>query len=237
MKKETVMSRTVKEAAWFFALFLVFCQLFGCASIPDAWNPWDKSPCAYLYSDWGTCAADGKQTRTVTASTPEGCKGTPVLEQVCETPPEPPTSESADAIDPSTVIWDTAANPAGWNITAKLGKVTITSDGLQAESLTGTDNWKRRNDGGEKPTIGNWVLIRKCADGQWHGSTIEWLGPGKRRVTGKHWTPGTDDIKGCVGNDPYPASGEQVYVMVSGCIRGGQGCGTERSQAVGALWP
>ena len=41
--------------------------------------------CTYTYSGWGTCQANGTQSRTYTA-TPEGCTGTPVTSQTC-TPP------------------------------------------------------------------------------------------------------------------------------------------------------
>ena len=41
--------------------------------------------CTYTYSGWGTCQANGTQSRTYTA-TPEGCTGTPVTSQSC-TPP------------------------------------------------------------------------------------------------------------------------------------------------------
>lgn len=53
--------------------------------------------CSYEYSEWGECVrATKKQTRTVTAMTPDGCveKGKPSLEQGC-TPP--PTKEELDA--------------------------------------------------------------------------------------------------------------------------------------------
>jgi hypothetical protein len=39
--------------------------------------------CTYTYSDWSACQADNTQTRTVTASSPAGCTGTPVLTQAC----------------------------------------------------------------------------------------------------------------------------------------------------------
>lgn len=152
-------------------------------------------------------------------------------------PVNPPVATDAgDAIDLATVIFDEPASPASWPITATLGAVTITADGLRAESLTGTEGWRRREDGGTKPTAGNWLLIRRCLDGRLHGAAIEWYGPGKRQVTGKRWD-GSDAIHGCVGSDPAPAPGETVYVLVSGCVRAGADCGRERSNAVEARWP
>ncbi|HET9793928.1 MAG TPA: CARDB domain-containing protein [Thermoanaerobaculia bacterium] len=46
--------------------------------------------CTYSYSAWSSCQSDGVQTRTVIASSPAGCTGTPVLTQSC-TPPPPQT--------------------------------------------------------------------------------------------------------------------------------------------------
>jgi hypothetical protein len=45
--------------------------------------------CTYTYGDWGTCLADGTQTRTVVSATPVGCVGTPVLSQACAIVPPP----------------------------------------------------------------------------------------------------------------------------------------------------
>lgn len=46
---------------------------------------------SWTYSDWGTCSVDGKQTRTISNSLPQGCAGgRPVLTQSCVyTPPQP----------------------------------------------------------------------------------------------------------------------------------------------------
>jgi mono/diheme cytochrome c family protein len=43
--------------------------------------------CTYTYGAWGTCQADGTQTRAVLSSSPSGCTGTPVLTQSCTAPP------------------------------------------------------------------------------------------------------------------------------------------------------
>ena len=50
---------------------------------------------SFTYSDWGTCQADGTQTRTVTSSSPSGCTGgDPVLTQGCSTNPSLSTCTS-----------------------------------------------------------------------------------------------------------------------------------------------
>jgi hypothetical protein len=61
------------------------------SSIASARKAANKN-CSYKYSSWGPCI-NGKQTRTVTSAKPNGCTGTPVLEQVCGTSPEPPSSK------------------------------------------------------------------------------------------------------------------------------------------------
>ena len=152
--------------------------------------------------------------------------------------PSDATDAAKDEIDPATVSWDEpAGNVGAWPITATLTGPVIDAEGLHVQSITGTDDWPRRNDGGSKPTIGNWWLIRRCADGKWHAATVDWYGPKKTRVVDKHWAPGKDGMHGCSGTDPFPAAGDQVGVMVSGCARAGADCGTERSNIAGALWP
>ena len=47
--------------------------------------------CTYTYSAWSTCQANGTQTRTVIASSPAGCNGSPVLSQLCTYVPPPDT--------------------------------------------------------------------------------------------------------------------------------------------------
>jgi hypothetical protein len=144
-------------------------------------------------------------------------------------PPEnPPVATDAVAVD--GVMFDEPASPAAWPITAKITGARITVDGIAVESITGTEDWPLRQDGGVKTTAGNWVLIARCADGRWHGAAVEWYGPGKRLVTGKRWD-GTDAIHGCLGSD-YRGTGE-AYVLVSGCIRAGADCGRERTGIVG----
>jgi mono/diheme cytochrome c family protein len=58
------------------------------ALAPSTTTP--PAACTYTYGVWGTCQSDGTQTRTVTASSPAGCTGTPVLTQACTyVPPAP----------------------------------------------------------------------------------------------------------------------------------------------------
>lgn len=218
-------------------LLLCLClglALSGCAALPDAWNQWNKSSCAYLYSDWSACA-DGKQTRSVTASTPEGCKGTPVLEQVCEMPPEPPASESADAIDPASVAWDEPAGDVGaWPITATITRAAVEGGKLKFAHAALTWPTKQKN-GWDKPARGNVWVIARCADGKWHGATVEWL-LDQQEIRLPRFD-GTDDIHGCVGTDFRPTAGTEGYAMLSAFARGGAWTVKERSQTVGVTWP
>lgn len=46
-------------------------------------TPPPPSACIYTYSNWGDCQPDNTQTRTVLASSPAGCVGTPVTSQSC----------------------------------------------------------------------------------------------------------------------------------------------------------
>ena len=64
------------------------------------------TPCTYTYSTWGACQSNGTQVRTVTASTPSGCTGTPVLTQTCTyVPPVTPCTYTYSA-------WGTCVNGA-----------------------------------------------------------------------------------------------------------------------------
>lgn len=73
----------------------------------------EKVPCAYTYSDWSLCV-DGTQTRTVTATQPAGCSGTPVLEQICSPGDPPPTARPAPGSQTFTAVGPTTFTvPAG----------------------------------------------------------------------------------------------------------------------------
>ena len=63
---------------------LVILSLVSCSSSSnEEAMPTGPTNCTYTYSEWSACA-NGKQTRTVTGTTPDGCTGTPILEQTCE---------------------------------------------------------------------------------------------------------------------------------------------------------
>ncbi|HET9554841.1 MAG TPA: cytochrome c [Anaeromyxobacteraceae bacterium] len=62
------------------------------AALAPATTPPPPAACTYTYGAWGTCQADGTQTRTVASSTPAGCTGTPVLSQACTYVPPPPAA-------------------------------------------------------------------------------------------------------------------------------------------------
>ena len=64
---------------------------FQASSLPA--DPTPPVPaCTYTYGAWGTCQADGTQTRTVAAAEPAGCAGIPVLTQSCTPAPTPPSA-------------------------------------------------------------------------------------------------------------------------------------------------
>ena len=199
----------------------------------------------YVALYWATGCAD---TRSIVSSWWQQQSAT---EEATESPvpagPDDSTSlpsenpsgatDAGDAIDPALVTWDEpAGNVGAWKVTAKITAATLTSDGMTA-TYSGTDAWPVRADGGEKPSVGNWWLIAKCADGTLHAATVEWLGKGKTRVTGKRWD-GTDAIHGCVGSEVRPVSGAQAYVMISGAARGAPYTVKERSNIYGpVVWP
>lgn len=81
----------------------------GSSSAPVA----PPSPCSYTYSTWGACV-NGTQTRTVTAATPAGCTGSPVLSQPCT------------ATAPKLVFASTFGGTSATRIVATTG-TTITS--------------------------------------------------------------------------------------------------------------
>lgn len=158
---------------------------------------------------------------------------TPSVKPDVEPEPEPelkPEPAVDDAIDLAQVSFDgDPVSPASWMRTAVITAAAWIGDGVKA-THKGTDKWEVRPDGGVKPSIGNWVLIAKCADEKWHGSSFEWFGIGKTRVTGKKWD-GTDDIRGTMGSW-RPVKGETVYLMLCTVIRGAPFTSQQRSQAV-----
>ena len=157
--------------------------------------------------------------------------------------PEPEPVESPkvpdfpeDEIDPRLVSWDEPRSPLSFMQTAKIIHATISPNGMAA-NYSGTDGWPARNDGGRdrgKPSIGNWWLIAKV-DGKWHGATVEWLGPGKRLVTDKHWD-GMDAIHGALTNWRYKP-GEEVGIMLSGVCRAAPYTVAERTQIKKVICP
>jgi hypothetical protein len=50
--------------------------------------------CAFDYSEWSVCEPEGTQTRTVEASSPDGCTGTPVTSRSCTYSPPATTCSS-----------------------------------------------------------------------------------------------------------------------------------------------
>jgi len=113
-----------------------------------------SQPCIYTYSDWGTCHADGTQTRTVISATPDGCTGTPVLSQSCTpfgnlevSPPSP--------YDFGTIKKDTQSAPQ---------EVTLSNTGsgdinVSNISVSDTTNYLLLY-GGSAPCLGtNFTLI------------------------------------------------------------------------------
>jgi hypothetical protein len=59
-------------------------QMPGGGGVP----PPPPQACAFDYTEWSACGPSGTQTRTVAASTPDGCTGTPVTSRSCTyTPP------------------------------------------------------------------------------------------------------------------------------------------------------
>jgi mono/diheme cytochrome c family protein len=106
------------------------------AALATATPPPPPSACTYGYSDWSLCAADGTQSRTVTASTPAGCTGTPVLTQACTYVPPPPATcsytYSAWGACQSTSTQSrtvTASTPAGCTGTPVLTQACTFIDG------------------------------------------------------------------------------------------------------------
>jgi hypothetical protein len=147
-------------------------------------------------------------------------------------PPAPPpvTAVCPDEIDPAGIVWDEPAGDVGaWACTATLGTPRWAGDGVEVESLTGTEAWPVRQDGGEKPTVGNWWLCAEHTDARIHCATAEWLGRGKLSFGGKRWD-GTDNFHGEALNAFRPRSGTVAYVLASGCARAGAETVKERSQ-------
>jgi hypothetical protein len=149
-------------------------------------------------------------------------------------PVEPPAVPVVlDEIDMATITWGEPRSPAAWPITANITSAAAHADGLSA-TYTGAEAWRVRDDGGSKPSVGNWCLIAKV-NGAWCGAAIEWLAKGATRCTGKRFD-GTDAIHGALGNW-RPTPGETVGVMICAVIRGAPYTVQERSQITLVKWP
>jgi len=138
--------------------------------------------------------------------------------------PDPPAAPPAwvangDAIDPSTIVWDSVVQGIGaWPITAKITVANLGPDTMQVLS-TGTEKWPVRNLG--KPDIGNfWIIGGPCADGRIHGGTVDWMGPG-RTSTDSPKFQGRDQLGGDMINGWRPRKGDTAYVMLSTHARSG----------------
>jgi mono/diheme cytochrome c family protein len=90
--------------------------------------------CTYTYGAWGACQSSGTHTRAVTASTPAGCTGTPVVNESCVyTPPVVDgaalyTQKCAGCHGPlatSTKIGRTAAQITAANMTQGLSAAEV----------------------------------------------------------------------------------------------------------------
>ena len=146
-------------------------------------------------------------------------------------------TESADELDASLVVWDeSAAKDAGsWPITAKITKAEATKDKLRFEHEQLT--WKElQKDGWDKPARGNIWIIAKCADGGWHGTTIEWLW-NQQEIEQRKWD-GTDNLhSSCLASDFRPKAGTEAYTMLSTFARGGVWTDKQRTQLAKIIFP
>lgn len=150
----------------------------------------------------------------------------------------PPTADSVVPAEPA----DAEAWPAelsgvrwlhsdvqSWPVTTVLkpsvrgGKIGLSYDKAKT--------WPERNGVNANP----WVIV-KWSDGKWYAATWEWLrfGQTSKDMSGKSWG---GHIKRSPLSSWEPASGETVYLMVSGLARDKTRNAQERSDPVKVVWP
>jgi len=121
----------------------------GTPTIP----PPAPTPCTYSYSTWSNCA-DGKRTRTVTAS-PAGCTGTPdALEEPCTVTP-PPTTGSIAVIAPASNSNPSASTAVTWDGVKRVRFTNVKIEAMNSHRLMylGTTD----NNGLRLRADGRWV--------------------------------------------------------------------------------
>jgi hypothetical protein len=143
-------------------------------------------------------------------------------------PAAPPAALAVDELAPGLVSWDEPAGDVGaWPITAAITGARITA--RKIEFPHAPLPWPAiQRPGWDKPARGNAWLIAKCADGRWHGATLEWIDQ-QQSIPTKRWD-GTDAIHGCLGAEYRPPA--EAYLMLSAFARGGAWTIRERSQIV-----
>jgi hypothetical protein len=149
--------------------------------------------------------------------------------EALQKPAEPTTTEPTTTVPADEIVveaWDDT-DASAWPITAGLSNVNLEADGTVTATITGTDQWEVRADGGEKPSVGNWWVIAKCADGKYHAATYEWLKPGATKTVAREWA-GADAVHGCIGTESL----RPEAIMVSTVGRAAPWTGKERSPVV-----
>ncbi len=123
-------------------------------------------PCSYTYGPWGECV-NGTRSRSVTAATPAGCTGTPVLTEAC-------------TVAPPVTVWSSTFTGTDRNVLKA----------LQGANITAAVSWS----GLSVPPNGTATTVSNTSFG-WSGgsvSKVEVLGvtlteaPNWTHITGNH---------------------------------------------------
>ena len=130
--------------------------------------------CTYSYSAWSACQSNSTQTRTMTASSPTGCTGTPVLSQSCTyTPPTSPVALDG-SVSSMTCAYVGRADFVDYYDATIVGTATGPV-GAQIEYINATcDSWTRCYRGAsESATTGwRWVVRVQVAAGYQYSGQI-----------------------------------------------------------------
>lgn len=145
-----------------------------------------------------------------------------------------PPAQTGDAIDLASVAWD-GFDIRAWPVTIDLDAAVIGSTVRLAQSGTRTwpDAGKRASDG--RVLVANAWVIAKIGD-QWRAATWEWMAQNQQSKASK--AVAGDHVKRSAWPVNWrPASGETIYLAVSGLCRDAARNVQERSAFREVVWP
>jgi hypothetical protein len=148
-----------------------------------------------------------------------------------------------EPLDLSLVQW-LHQDVSSWSETVGLKSVTFPPSNICLGHNLSADAWPTAFVNDSEVVANAWVFMEH--EGQWYGGAFEWLDA----ADGVQTCLGIDTVDGAHVNEPpfnlapfppsafwQPTSGETLYFMLSGIVRGTDNNMAERSNLLGAVWP